>query len=492
MAAPAIRKEQLVADLKRLGLQPGDIVLVHSSLSSIGRVEGGADSVIEALLEVLGPSGTLAFPSFHWMQPYDPNLPSKMGVISERFRTWPGVVRGFHATHPVNAIGPQADALLKDHIESPTSSGPETPFGRLIEFGGKILLLGVDNDRNTTMHTIEQIVEASYLTDRDATYLDAAGQVQMIHLKLNPGPHRDFIGLDPALRRSGAQVMGKVGGAVARLIDARKMHDLMLEGFQYDPALVLCDNPNCADCVEQRRRIRLARLREESFTLSALASAVSPYPDEIADELNRAGISDLVLDRLYGQPIWAVPEPRRQRAAETFAAEGITIGAVCLWPDEATFADALPYVRQLGASAVIVPFPPDLRPFLDAAAAAELQVLFENTSFNSGVCLRLLEAAGAGAVVAFSPAAFALAGEKPFLDIVNHGPFRRYIGALYLSDATFAGSHVLPARGNGEVKELLSLLRCRSFAGRVIIATDPGGPAFRELVDGFWAMMDAS
>jgi len=492
MAVPAIHKEQLVADLKRLGLQPGDIVLVHSSLSSIGRVEGGADAVIEALLEVLGPSGTLAFPSFHWVQPYDPNLPSKMGVISERFRTWPGVVRGVHATHPVNAIGPQAEALLKDHLKSPTSCGPETPFGRLIEFGGKILLLGVDNDRNTTMHTVEQIVEAPYLSDRDATYLDTKGKVQTIRLKLNPGPHRDFIGLDPALRRSGAQVMGKVGNAVARLIDARKMHDLMLEGFQYDPALVLCDNPNCADCVEQRRWIRLARLREESFTLSALASAVSTYPDEIAVELNRSGISDLVLDRLYGQPAWAVPEARLRRAADTFAAEGIALGAIYARPDEAAFARDLSLAQSLGASAVIVPFPPDLRPFLDAAAAQKVSVFFENVSFGSTVCLRLLEAAGAGAVVVFNPAAFVLAGEKPFLGIVNHGPFRRYIGALYLSDATFAGAYTPLARGNGEVKELLSVLRCRSFSGRVVVATGPGGPAFRELVDEFWAMMDAS
>jgi hypothetical protein len=61
---------------------------------------------------------------------------------------------------------------------------------------------------------------------------------------------------------------------------------------------------------------------------------------------------------------------------------------------------------------------------------------------------------------------------------------------LYLADATFAGKYTQPARGNGEVKELLSVMRCRSFAGRVVIATGPGGPGFRELVEGFWAMMD--
>jgi len=346
MAEPVIGKGRIAADLRQLGLREGDIVLVHSSLSSVGRVEGGAEAVIEALLEVVGPSGTLMMPSFHWVQPYDPNLPSKMGVISERFRNWPGVVRGFHPSHPANAIGPKAEVLLKDHLKSPTACGRETPFGRLIEMGGRILMLGVENDRNTAMHTIEQYVAAAYLTERDATYLDEAGTVRTVHLILNPGPHRNFIGIDPMLRKSGAEVMGKVGRALARLMDAKKMHDVMLEGFRDDPALVLCGNPNCAACVMQRRKIRLARLREESFTLSALASAVSPYPDEIAEELNRAGVNDVVLDRLSGEPVWAVPEARLRRAAQTLAGEGISIGAICARPDAARRHEGLTIATQ--------------------------------------------------------------------------------------------------------------------------------------------------
>ena len=74
---------QIAGDLRRLGLQAGDTVLVHSSLSSLGPVRGGASSVIAALLEVVSPAGTLLFPSFHWGDPYDPALPTTMGAIAE-------------------------------------------------------------------------------------------------------------------------------------------------------------------------------------------------------------------------------------------------------------------------------------------------------------------------------------------------------------------------------------------------------------------------
>ncbi len=492
MAEQVVTKAQIVADLRKLGLETGDIVLVHSSLSSIGRVEGGAAAVIEALLEVLTRAGTLVMPAFNWSRPYDPDLPSVVGVIPETFRQRPDVVHGFHPTHPVTALGARAADLVADHLKSPTACGRDTPFGRLITLGGKILLLGVDHDRSTTMHTLEAYAQAPYLSDVEASYYDAEGKVQTIKLTLQPGPHRDFIGLDPLFQKEGVEGVGKVGRARSRLVDARKMHDVMLAAFRDDPALVLCDNPNCDACVMQRRKIRLARLQQEAFRLSALASSVSSYPDEIAYELNRAGIYDLVLDRLYGQPVWAVREARLTRAVATFASEGLAVGAVHVPADLSALDHSLDLVAAAGAKAAIAAFPPDPIPFLEAAAQRGLEMLFENTSFPSALCLQLLASAPACPMVAFNPAAFALVGEKPFLDIINHGPFRRYVGLLYLSDATFGGEYTLPGRGHGEVKELLSIFRCRSFSGRVVVATGPGGPGFRELVEGFWRLMDSS
>jgi aminoglycoside 3-N-acetyltransferase len=491
MASKGLDKAAIAAGLRKLGLRAGDIVMVHSSLSSVGYVEGGPATVIEALVEVLTPTGTLLMPTFGGPPPFDlANTSSGLGAITEAFRKMPGVFRSLHPTHSVSAIGARAEEIVRDHIASPTAAGRETPYGRLIELGGKILFVGVDNDRSTTMHTLEEYVEAPYLSHREATYLDENGQEQTKKLRLFPGPHRDFIGLGPLFRGEGVEVTGRIGNAVCRLIDAGRMRDVVLAAFRDDPALVLCDNPNCADCVMQRRKILVARLKQEGFTLSALASSVSMYPDEIAFEMDRAGVSDLVVDRLWGQPVWRVTEQRLRRAAATFGEEGVTVGAVCCPAEASSLEHSLGIVKMMGARAAVVPLPPDTTPFVAAGERNGVEMLFENHVLPSTACLELLQHAGAKQALAFNPASFALLGEKPFLGAFQ-SRLKHHIGMLFLSDATFGGEYTLPGRGNGEVKELLSILRCRSFSGRVVLATGPGGPPFRDLVAAFWALMES-
>jgi len=487
-----ITKPQIVEGLLRLGGEPGDVLLVHSALSSLGRVDGGADTVIQALLDVLSPRGTLMMPTFAGPPPFDVrNTPSNLGLITETFRRYPGVIRSFHPTHSVAVLGPRANELVHEHIKSPTAMGRDTPFGRLIEMNGKILLLGVDNDRNTTMHTLEIYAQACYLTDRDASYLDDRGRLQTLRVKSYPGPHRSFIGVDSLLRNAGAMTIGKVGQAVARLIDARRMHDAVLAAFKDDPALVLCDNPECADCVMQRAKIWLARLAKEDFVLSALSSSISEFPDQIAMELGRAGISDLVIDRLYGLPVWRVEEKLLQRAARTLAEENIAVSAVHFLPEAAGLDRGLAIARTFGCRTLIVPLVMDAKPFVTWGRENGVKILFENGPLLSRTCLDLLTLAGAENSLVFNPAAFVLLGEKPFLGIYSKCRLKRYVEMLCLTDATFGGAYTLPGRGNGEIRELLSILRCRSFPGRVIVATGPGGPKFRDLMDAFWRLLDA-
>ena len=85
----------LAAELRRLGIRPGDVLIVHSSMKSIGRVQGGPETVVAALQQAVGPRGTIVMPAFafhfekvYWpVEPYDPNTtPSKVGLISETFR----------------------------------------------------------------------------------------------------------------------------------------------------------------------------------------------------------------------------------------------------------------------------------------------------------------------------------------------------------------------------------------------------------------------
>ncbi len=157
--------DDIVAGLRAIGLEPGDMVQVHSSLSSLGYVEGGPDVVVDAILDVIGPGGTLMVPTFNHTQPEafdDPDDPvfdprttrSVNGAITEAVRRRPGAHRSLHPTHPYAAIGPHAEWLTSEHLEL-TTFAEESPLGKLIHAGGKILLLGVGMNSNTAAHVAE-------------------------------------------------------------------------------------------------------------------------------------------------------------------------------------------------------------------------------------------------------------------------------------------------------------------------------------------------
>lgn len=158
-------------DLEKLGLRPGDTVLMHSSLKSLGGIEGGAETVIGALQALLGPEGTLILPAFSWVTVnaespiFDRETTvSCVGWLPEYFRTRvPGVIRSIHATHSCCLWGKRAEELAKDHELDDTPVGPNSPLAKLPKIGGKILMLGCPFDRNTSMHGVEETADAFYL-----------------------------------------------------------------------------------------------------------------------------------------------------------------------------------------------------------------------------------------------------------------------------------------------------------------------------------------
>ena len=161
--------QKMAEDLVRLGLKKDDTILMHSSLSSLGHVDGGAETVIDTLLSVLS-EGTLLLPALScntvgWdnMRFSVRNSPSCVGAITEYFRTRPGVMRSMHPTHSVCGIGVHAEEILGHHLETDTPAGAMSPYSLIRKFNGKILMLGCTLKPNTSMHAVEELSEPPYL-----------------------------------------------------------------------------------------------------------------------------------------------------------------------------------------------------------------------------------------------------------------------------------------------------------------------------------------
>jgi len=167
--------ERIASDLKALGIQRGDVILVHSSLKSLGYVEGGPETVIQGLVKATGDDGTLLMPALSYMQnPHHIHntreTPSNVGAIPEYFRKRAGTLRSIHPTHSVCGIGKAVSKLFKYHHLDDTPCGPNSPLNRMIDSGAKIIMLGCGLRPNTTMHALEEYENPPYLFGEDCVY----------------------------------------------------------------------------------------------------------------------------------------------------------------------------------------------------------------------------------------------------------------------------------------------------------------------------------
>ena len=165
----------LIKDLINLGVKKGDVLVVHSSLKSMGKVDGGANTVIDALIEVVGKEGTILFPALTYSPCYSTlkfdvkNTPSCVGYISEVFRNRPDIIRSFHPTHSVCAFGKFAKEITKDHFIDDTPVGENSPFhkGRIsVDFNG---LTAVRNSADSDFQRFFRFDPVIVVQDRSLT-----------------------------------------------------------------------------------------------------------------------------------------------------------------------------------------------------------------------------------------------------------------------------------------------------------------------------------
>jgi aminoglycoside 3-N-acetyltransferase len=236
---------EMAADLCALGVRSGGVLMVHSSLRSLGPLAGGAESVIMGLLDVLGVDGTLLMPALSYEAVRSANpvfdvraTPSCVGALAEYFRMRPGTRRSVHPTHSVCGIGSRAAVMLAEHERSTTPVGPFSPFSKLRDVGGQVLFLGCGLRPNTSMHGVEELVEPPYLYADFLDYEVALGDGTRRTMRIR---RHNFMGWEQRYDRLGPLMgagdlrMGPVLGATAHLVEAAPMWEVAYAALRCDP-----------------------------------------------------------------------------------------------------------------------------------------------------------------------------------------------------------------------------------------------------------------
>lgn len=242
--------EKLTDDLKNNGIVSGDILLVHIGFRTIN-----AESpmqVIEALESVIGENGTLVMPSFpggsefflaHNSTVVDVRThPSDCGLVTETFRKLPGVIRSLSPGHCMAARGRLAVELMKDHEKCRVSAGKGSPFEKIIDHHGKIVLIGTGNDHNTTLHYVENTHGAPTVCAMEfyPAVINTAGERIIVPtLPHMPGLPRVYSKADPLLEEAKIQKRGKFGDAELRVIDAYEMNEFIGKMIEEDHTFLI-------------------------------------------------------------------------------------------------------------------------------------------------------------------------------------------------------------------------------------------------------------
>jgi len=264
MASTRLNRENLQSALRVLGVAEGDKYLVHSSLRMLGRVDGGADTVIDTLTEIVTDSGVIMMPAFT-LPPAElfesAATPTTLGVICETFRKQGDVIRSLHPSHSVAVWGRDAQLYADAHTNA-TALGVGSPIHRIIEDGGDILLLGVGHWANSAVHVAETLARVPYL---DLPYNDDYAKDLMMRLpdgsittvppRENPGCSVNFIAVEQPMKEEGLITYHRIEDTLFQRIDGGKALTLIADLLKREPDALLCSWELCPFCPRARKLV---------------------------------------------------------------------------------------------------------------------------------------------------------------------------------------------------------------------------------------------
>lgn len=269
-------KQQLKDQLESMGLKGGETILIHSSMKAIGVVNGGADTVLDVWMEYF-KNGLLLLPTHTWKTVnadnpvYNPyTTPSCVGLLTNMFMKRDGVIRSLHPTHSMSGYGKNAAEYLAGEEYNNTPCTPGGCYDRLKEVGGKVLLVGVGHERNTYIHSVEEVLNVpNRLSDMPMELVIELQEESNNSGKLPPynrddgwkkhtdnklcrkvyvrkhynaqQPHisEDFVKLNQIFLDSGVVRKVKFGDADSLLCDAKGMFNIVRQVIAPDPECIV-------------------------------------------------------------------------------------------------------------------------------------------------------------------------------------------------------------------------------------------------------------
>ena len=235
-----ISEQSLIREILEMGVKPGGVLLVHTSFSKVKPVEGGLWGVLTALRSALGTNGTLVMPSMSYDDdhPFDKKISPcpEMGIVADTFWRLPDVLRSDN-NHAFAAQGPLAAQITAPHpLDLP--HGLDSPVGRVYELDGQILLLGVGQDSNTTIHLAESLAGVRYRRDKYITLLKDGMPTRFEYREID---HccQNFSMVDRWLDEKELQRRGKVGHAETHLASSRDIVAVVTEHLKTNETIFL-------------------------------------------------------------------------------------------------------------------------------------------------------------------------------------------------------------------------------------------------------------